>query len=52
VARKLVATKVDQANPEWAEWMYASETIGVKEEPLERDTPIMALRRGCSWRRR
>ncbi len=45
-ARALVATPADRGGPGWAEWMYASEVIGVNEEPVERDTPIMALRVG------
>ncbi|MEN6544418.1 MAG: hypothetical protein ABFE07_00075, partial [Armatimonadia bacterium] len=43
---ELVKTKIAQTDPGWAEWMYASEVIGVNDEPVVRDTPVMALRVG------
>lgn len=45
-AQELVKTRIAQTDPGWAEWMYAAEVIAVAAEPVERDTPIMALQVG------
>jgi neutral ceramidase len=48
-AAELAAAKVlrgSKTDPDDAEWVYAGELIGVHEEPVQRPTPIMALRVG------